>query len=269
MRLLNLIRHYMGRHEFRASAANTRRNMVTCAAKLSPLADMEVAEITRSDLTKISDQLSAGAAHAFLSNATTLFNWALDEGVIERNPLSRVRKPRLGRRRAWTEAERLLMQESASTPVRLAVTLAYYTGQRIGDVLAMKWEHTDSIDRPSLIKVVQEKTGHRLIVPLSSNVVRTMINIAPRFSYMVHNQGKMVTYDQLVKAFVADRRRLGLPEDLKLHGLRKTMAVAATQGGATEMEVMAMGGWTDPKTMHEYAFDASQFKLASVAASKL
>jgi len=53
------------------------------------------------------------------------------------------------------------------------------------------------------------------------------------------------------------------------HGLRKASIHAFAHGGASDQELMAIGGWTDPRQLHEYLKEIEQEFLAQAAVDKL
>ena len=74
-----------------------------------------------------------------------------------------------GHHRAWTDEERA--QFEARWPVgtreRLAYTIALYTGQRRGDIASMTWENVRSFIEGEYLRVVQEKTGAQVDLPIA------------------------------------------------------------------------------------------------------
>ena len=53
------------------------------------------------------------------------------------------------------------------------------------------------------------------------------------------------------------------------HGVRKIAATRAADAGATEAELMAIFGWTDPKMAALYTRTANRKRLADQAMEKL
>ena len=53
------------------------------------------------------------------------------------------------------------------------------------------------------------------------------------------------------------------------HGVRKIAATRAADNGATEAELMAIFGWTDPKMAAHYTRTANRKRLAAQAMEKL
>src|SRR5712692_7127208 len=95
--------------------------------------------------------------------------WAVDEGFLTANPLSRVlmvperRKPRLMVSR---EEERKLL-DSAAPHLRSIIVAALDTGMRRGEILGQRWEHVDFTRR--LLYVTRSKTagGEAREIPLT------------------------------------------------------------------------------------------------------
>ena len=55
----------------------------------------------------------------------------------------------------------------------------------------------------------------------------------------------------------------------RAHGLRKAGATFAAENGASDQQLMAMFGWTDPRQAGLYTRKASRWKLAGEAARML
>ena len=53
------------------------------------------------------------------------------------------------------------------------------------------------------------------------------------------------------------------------HGVRKIAATRAADAGATEAELMAIFGWTDPKMAAHYTRTANRKRLAAQGMTKL
>src|SRR6185369_323376 len=100
-----------------------------------------------------------------------LMKFAVDREYIEANPLSGATMPKTGEIRPWTNAEMSAMVVSAHEQVRMAVLLAYYTGQRISDVLRMKW---GDITPQDAIYVCQKKTRTELYIPIHPTLRRAL-----------------------------------------------------------------------------------------------
>lgn len=89
---------------------------------------------------------------------------------MERNPLRDVKRPKnKPRDRYVSDAEYNGVKEMAIPPIRLAIELAYLTGQRQGDIIGLKWRDID--DR---VHFVQGKTGKKIGVKIGPKLEKTL-----------------------------------------------------------------------------------------------
>lgn len=105
-----------------------------------------------------------------------LLYWAVDEGYLAANPLTRLRLPherRSPRPVATVDEERKLL---AAAPSHLAamIVVALDTGMRLGEILHQRWEHVDLSRR--LLRVSKSKTaqGEGREIPLTTRVFRLL-----------------------------------------------------------------------------------------------
>lgn len=102
---------------------------------------------------------------AAFSEAVSSWYW------IERNVLRDVKRPKSKPRdRLVTEEEFAAVKAMAPLRVKLAMDLAVITGQRQGDILAMKW--ADIKDMSILIH--QAKTGKRLAIEITPDLEKVL-----------------------------------------------------------------------------------------------
>ena len=112
-----------------------------------------------------------------------------------------------------------------------AIRVAAVTGLRIGEVLAMRWEHLD--EDSGRVVLPATKTGRRLH-HLPEPALAVLGGI-PRINGWIFTSGRdtAVTYRWVRKVFLAAGRSAGL-EDVRLHDLRRTvMTLAASAPGQT------------------------------------
>ena len=89
-----------------------------------------------------------------------LFAYAMKKELRHDNPFAGIETYKLGTHHTWTEAQ-IVTYEAAwpiSTRERLAFDLLLFTGQRVGDVAAMRRSDL----RDGAIHITQEKTGAKL-----------------------------------------------------------------------------------------------------------
>ena len=137
-------------------------------------------------------------------------SWAVEEGYLAANPLSRVplaeerRKPRV---MISLEEEELLLAQAAPHLVPI-VTCALDTGLRRGELLSQRWEHIDFARR--LLLVTHSKTcgGEGRAVPLTNRVFNLLTAKRKHQGLVFQFKGKPI--HSIKKAWAAAIRRAGI-----------------------------------------------------------
>lgn len=264
----DLISNYQKSRHNRLLAPATRRNTQKVYKWLDPLKDRRLDTIAKSEISAILDTMSGGNAHIFLSRLRALFGYARSLDQMTADPCQGLTTPATGEYRPWTQAEVNAFLKSDNATVSMAIKLAYYTGQRMSDVLSMKWSDI----KDGYITVVQQKTHAVLSIPVHPKLKSALRQHALKGrsdTIVAMEDGRPYTPERFRDRFRDERKRLGLPEDLVFHGLRKLTAVSLANQGATTQEIMAVGGWASMKQVQHYCKGSDQQKLASRAINRL
>ncbi len=93
-----------------------------------------------------------------------ILSWAQGRGLIIANPCEKGGRLYRGSRAEiiWTTDDEAAFYASAPKHLHLALTLALWTGQRQGDLLALTWPQYDG----ERIRLKQGKTGARVVIPV-------------------------------------------------------------------------------------------------------
>lgn len=155
--------------------------------------------------------------------------------------------------------------------IRRACVMGRETGQRLGDVLSMSLPDIETDGDVMGIRVVQQKTGKSLFVPLTAPA-RAIVEDARRegrFVLCPKMDGTRFTVDQFHAAWGREVKRS--PElaairaaGLSFHGLRKVFVVQRAEIGLTAKMIGAVTGQSEPVVGH-YGKGASQKRLAITA----
>lgn len=86
-------------------------------------------------------------------------------------------------------------------------------------------------------------------------------------TFIVGANGRPLTKESFGNEFKAACKAASVPGSA--HGVRKIAATRAADAGATEAELMALFGWTDPKMAALYTRTANRKRLAARAMTKL
>lgn len=140
-------------------AASTQKQYLYCERLLKEMfAEFTPSQVTHGSVVQMLDvwRHSPVTANRLLTVLKQVFQWALDREIVDRNPCESVKRLTTeSRDRLITQAEFDRIYNEAPDWVQIVMDLCYYTGQRIGDVLAIR--HTDLSDDG--IYFEQQKTG--------------------------------------------------------------------------------------------------------------
>ena len=163
--------------------------------------------------------------------------------------------------RAWTADELAQFEQrwAIGTTPRLVYALALWLGDRRGDIAALEPESI----KGEIVEFAQGKTGRMLRLPVTP-ILRTCLDASdlsgPRVVMTAY--GQPFSEKSLTGRFRDWCRQAGLPDECKLHGLRKTLGKMLAESGATTRQIMDTLGHTDIKHAELYSKDAEQERLA-------
>lgn len=248
---------YEREDHFAQLAANTRKQYLGIMREIARNAgDLQVSGITRRDMKELYRSLlprGIPTAAAHMRFWRILLGFAVDEGWRPDNPATKL-KVKAGRARTqvWRPDEVAAFcraAEAAGQPsVALAVLLAYETAQRISDVLRASWRDLDG----ATLRVTQKKTGAKVAVPLSPELLGRLEAGGRRGLTLVAREDGRPWPDVTFRAaFNRVRAAAGL-RHLRFHDLRRTALTEAGSGGATLMELRALGGHADVASLQRY-----------------
>lgn len=225
------------------------------------------------DMIVAAKAATPGAANSLLKYLRVMMKLAVRLEWITRDPTTLAEKFKLGSHHTWTEKE--IAQYEKRWPLgsveRVAFDLHLYTGQRLGDVNAMKPSDIDGL----FIHVAQEKVDaerkdEKLVIPMHSNLVRslnvwarvgkTIITKQDGGSYKTRSYGAM-----LALAIEA----AGLPSECVPHGLRKAAARRLAEAGCSASQIAAITGHASIAEVERYVRAANQGLLAGQAIESL
>lgn len=238
-------------------SASTQAQYLSAAKRLQEmLAEFRPEQVRHGDVVQLLDAYAhqPAVANRLLVVLRLVFRWALDRGRVEVDPcvsVKRLRQPKRGRLILPGEYEAI----RAHAPVRLQIImdLAYLTGQRIGDVLAIR--RADLGDEG--ISFTQQKTGKRLVVKWSPElrdaVARAKAltgNLSPLTLFYARG-GSTPKHQNVWRAFKAAAKKAGV-RDVTLHDLR---AMSGTEAKRQGLDATALLGHTDARTTQSYLRD--------------
>jgi len=178
-----------------------------------------------------------------------LLFWAVDEGYLGTNPLSRMpmaserRKPRA----VMTLAEERLLLASAAPHLRVIVIAALETGMRRGELLTERWEHVDFTRR--LLSVTHSKTagGEAREIPLTNRLYEILASMRKPGGLVFEFRHRPLHI--LKTAWKAAIRRAGI-RYYRFHDLRHTFNTRLMEAGVMQEVRKALMGHSSGEDVH-------------------
>lgn len=195
--------------------------------------------------------------------------WALDEGHLERNPLARIKRPKMGRRKVVSaeDAARAVAAIRSSSFREFVVGLQE-TGCRPGELAGVT---AADVDAAASTLRVRGKTGERTVY-LSSAALALVAGLAgrhPSGPLFRCRGGRAWTRNGWRCAFRRLRAKTGIAH-LTAYAFRHLFATLAIERGVDSLLVAELMGHSDSKMLmeHYHRARASTLRRAAEAATR-
>jgi integrase len=234
---------------------------------------LSVAALEPKHVLKLRDKYAdkPASANNLLCCLSALMSWSVPRGWRDTNPCMHVKKLKKGEGYSpWDVSDIDHFRAHARPDLWQAAALALYTGQRMGDVLKMRWDDIED----GLIAVTQTKTKtkKKLWVPMHAQL-RPMLDEMTRAATTILTSSKGTPWT--VMGFRASWGTQLNGENMQIlrekarvfHGLRKSAVVFLLEAGCTDAEVAAVTGQSRQMVEH-YSRQVNQRKLAARAILK-
>ncbi len=193
-------------------------------------------------------------------------------GIEKQNPVAQasgVAVPR-GGFHPWTdpEIEQYRQRWPMGTQARLAAEIILWTALRRGDASSFGRKHLIDGQIEIIPAKTRESTGVSIRMKAAPQLLEAIaaMPVTGTEAFLVNRYGKPFT-----KAGLGNKMRewcdaAGLPH-CSAHGLRKAATRRAAEHGASDRELMAIGGWSTPAEVSTYTRNAEQKRMAEQAIS--
>jgi integrase len=233
---------------------STLEQYTTVCKKLKPiLAEFTPDAVESHHVAAILDHHRAtpNMANRMLTFMRLAFSNGLTWGMCRTNPCYGVKRHEEKHRdRYLTDAEFAAIKAKAPAALQIVIDVAYFTGQRIGDVLAIRIADVTKDG----IAFEQQKTGKRLLVAMTPELEQAVgrakaLHSNVRGLTLFHGRGgKPLSYFGVRSAFDRACKAAGI-EDTTLHDLR---AKAATDAKKQGLSATALLGHSTESTTTRY-----------------
>lgn len=169
------IERYISSHVIHKLNQRTESGILRLIAKRWE--DRKLASITKQDVLLLKEDLlkqgrAASTINHYLNAISQLHQVAMNEWDMNlTNPINgikRMSEPQGRMKRLMPEAEKNLLtysNESSFSPLSSIIIIAIETGMRSGEILSMKWEDVDLLNRRVLLR--RTKNGESRVIPLT------------------------------------------------------------------------------------------------------
>ncbi len=212
------------------------------------------------------------AAKHFLTSLNGLFNWAVDNALLNRNPAFNIKAPKSLNSEGllpWLEEDidKYYHRWSHGTHERVWIDVLLYTGLRRGDAVRIGWK---DITTDNIIHLKTEKSQFKtdVFLPILSELEETL-KIGPigDETFICGKGGNKLVKESFGNFFHEACNASGIKKSA--HRLRKLAAKRAANAGATVSQMKALFGWTEDKMASLCTRTADRKRLAIEAIKKL
>jgi integrase len=167
----------------------------------------------------------------------------------------------------WTKADISAFMAVASEPLKLALIMGLWTGQREGDLLRAPWSAYDG----KTLRIRQRKTGARVSIPVGEPL-RIAMDAAPRVATTIQTNTRKLSWteDGFRTSWGKACGKAGVTH-LTYHDLRGTAVTRLAMAGCSTSQIGAITGHSlkDVQTILDTHYLGGQIELAEIAIEKL
>lgn len=259
------------------------------------LGEYELADLTTLSLQKFiahlltngnlrtGNGLSSNAVNAVITVLRSSLSVAEDLGMIEYNPANKLKRPKAAEKpvECFSVSEQKRIEQAILTDKRsymFGVILCLYTGLRIGELLALKWEDIDfkngtlSIERTCYDGIVDGKFGRienspktnssQRVIPLPKQIIQLLKSVRKTdlSEYVIVKGAEPILLRTYQRNFSAVLERLHI-RHRGFHALRHTFATRAIECGMDVKTLSEILGHKNATvTLNRYAHSLMEHK---------
>lgn len=266
MKVWKLVNEYRKSPAYKQLSSGSKVTYEYAAERLiNEFGEREAHELKRSDFIKYMNKNAStpAAANVTVRFASVVFGYGMDTDVVQFNPVARLKKLETGSHKRWsvTDVKKLVALDDRR--VSVAVAIAWYTGQREGDILGLKWKDY----RDGYIHITQQKTGLQLKLKAHPDLESYLDGLRGPENHYIVSGPKKLNPSTFRYAFHQRAKDAGV--DKVFHGIRKGVACALAENGRPLSEIAAMLGHKTMRMAAYYTEQSDRAKLAESAVKSL
>lgn len=217
------------------------------------------------EISKFGREISKSSVNRELACLKTMFNKALDWGLVSVNPVRKVKlfPEKANKLRVVSDLEFQKVNNHASNFLKPILVTAVNTGMRRGEIFNLKWQDVNL--KEGYIVVRESKNNDSRIIPINNVLMQTLKSVKNNGSgeYMFsHNNGNdpVRTFKT---AFSSAIRRSGI-DKFRFHDLRHTFASKLVMAGVDIVTVAELMGHKSINMTKRYSHPTPEHKKRAV-----
>lgn len=242
-------------------------------------ASKKLSSIQKQDVLMLKDELlksgrAASTVNHYINAISQLYQVAVNEWDFKlNNPttgIKRMTEPQGRMKRLPPDAEQILLTYSSEIsllPLSSIIVIAIETGMRSAEILSMKWEDVDFVNRRVLLR--HTKNGDSRIVPLTTRARTELENLKlNQESELVFPYCRWQVRRQFVKAVnKAKSAHKGVQNsfiDLRFHDLRHEALSRLSDKGLNVIELAHISGHRTLSMLRRYTHPCHETLLSKI-----
>jgi integrase/recombinase XerC len=211
---------------------------------------------------KWADEYPAGSRRNLIRSAKRVFNWAEEQGRIERSPLVHMKKPAEGKREQVVSPEQYqaLLDSTHDQGFKDLVTVSWETGCRPQESLIVEAKHLDVAGNRWIFPASQSK-GKNIprvvyLTPKAVEISKRLAEKHPEGALFRRSKGKPWNPSAVNCRFGYIKQKVGAK--VSLYALRHTWINRMLIGGVDAFTVATLAGHRDPSMLAKHYAHLSQ-----------
>jgi len=216
--------------------------------------------------TSAAKPLKPATVNRELDTLKSILSKAVEWGKLHDSPARNVKRLKVDNRRTriLTDGEQRAVLEACPRKLRALVTLALITGARVGELLALRWEHV----REGYVTFWETKSGKPRRIPISP-AMQAVIDALPRMHPWVFTNARTAdryTVNGVAHVFNRAVERAGISrwEEVTLHTLRHTALSRMIASGFDDYTVMEISGHSSTRMLARYTHPTEERKIGAL-----
>ena len=176
-------------------------------------------------------------------------NWAVDQGYLDRSPLTRLKRPRPARReKILTQEQAAQLLASATGAFHVLLVMLRETGARPSEILGLEAKHLRLEEKVAVLEGKTTGTTGRdrtiRLTPAAVDLCRRLAAEHPEGALLRNESGRHWQRNACSHAFRRARRRLGMGPECTAESYRHLFVTDGLQAGLSTAVVAELVGHT-------------------------